>query len=681
MSKRVFIVRPFGTQQGVNFDRVEETLIRPALDRIEAISPEGGTTKEIVEQGNIREDMFRELVTADLVIADVSIHNANVFYELGIRHGLRLNATFLLRANIDTYPFDLQTDRYLAYDRENPAQAVDELARALKATVESGRVDSPVYEVLPSLPAPDPAVLRVVPRDFREEVERAHQSGLRADLRLLAEESRTFSWGTEGLRTVGRAQFNLAALRGTKETFAWLLQQRPDDVEANQRLATIYERLAREDGRPDYLALSNQAIQRVIDSLVPSSWERAEACALKARNIKSRWRQAFAAKTGQDARAAALQSPELNEAFENYALGFGQDLNHFYSGLNALALLRIRIDLAGALPDVWTSGFDTDEDAQRALDACNARFAQLAAAVRLSVEASQRALDRRPDEDKRLWIGISSADLAFLTGTRPRAVAQRYREALAGVPRFVLGSVRQQLELYEQLEVRAAFVKEVLPVVDELGAGQGVRATSDAEQFGRVLLFTGHMVDAADRTGPPRFPPTELAEREARRLIREAVAQERALESGRIVAISGGACGGDILFHEVCAELDVESRLFLALPPRQFSAESVRRGGPQWMERFFQVCERLPPRVLSESKELPVWLRGKKDYNIWRRNNLWMLFHALALNAKTLTLIALWDQGKADGPGGTEDLVEQVDSRGYKVVRLPAERLRALAST
>ena len=76
-----------------------------------------------------------------------------------------------------------------------------------------------------------------------------------------------------------------------------------------------------------------------------------------------------------------------------------------------------------------------------------------------------------------------------------------------------------------------------------------------------------------------------------------------------------------------------------------------------------------------------MWLRRKKEYDIWRRNNLWMLFNALALNAKTLTLIALWDQGKADGPGGTEDLVRQVGSRGYKVVRLPAERLKTLGST
>ena len=52
-----------------------------------------------------------------------------------------------------------------------------------------------------------------------------------------------------------------------------------------------------------------------------------------------------------------------------------------------------------------------------------------------------------------------------------------------------------------------------------------------------------------------------------------------------------------------------------------------------------------------------------------------MLFNALVLNMP-LTLIALWDQGPADGPGGTTDLVAQVDGRGQKVVRLEAERLK-----
>lgn len=609
MSKRVFIVRPFGTQEDVNFDSVEEMLIRPALERIKAISPEGGTTREIMEQGNIREDMFRELVTADLVIADVSIHNANVFYELGIRHGLRPSATFLLRANVDKFPFDLQTDRYLAYDRENPAQSVEDLVRSLQATLDSGRVDSPVYEVLPTLPPPDPIVLRVVPRNFREAVERARQSNLRGDLRLLAEEGRTFSWGTEGLRIVGRAQFSLEALRGARETFERLREVRPDDVEANQLLATIYQRLASQqpEHEKEYRALSSQAIQRVIDSLAPDSWDRAEAYALKGRNIKARRRAAFAAKTGADAQIAALQSPALAELLECYAAGFGQDLNHFYSGVNTLSVLRIRIDLAKTLPDVWTSGFETDDDAKRELDASESRFQQLAPAVRLSVEATQHALQRQPDPEKQLWSSISAADHAFLTATRPKAVAQRYREALLGAPSFAFNSVRQQLDIFAQLDVRMPFVKEVMPVVAELEAGYDPGTAHGSAQLGRVLLFTGHLVDAPDRQLPPRFPPTQGAELEARRMIREAVAQERALESGRMIAIASGACGGDILFHEVCAELNIESRLFLALPPNLFSAESVKRGGEQWIERFFRLCERLPPRMLAEN---PTCRRG-----------------------------------------------------------------------
>jgi hypothetical protein len=194
----------------------------------------------------------------------------------------------------------------------------------------------------------------------------------------------------------------------------------------------------------------------------------------------------------------------------------------------------------------------------------------------------------------------------------------------------------------------------------------------------RVLLFTGHMVDEPGRS-EPRFPPTRVAEDEARRLIRHSIEEERKLEPGTIVGIAGGACGGDILFHELCHEMGIESRLFLALPQGDFSATSVQHGGKDWVERYNRLCERVTPRVLSDTEELPAWLRGKKDYTIWQRNNLWMLFNALALDAKSLTLIALWDNGPADGPGGTRDLVAQVTSRGHKVDRLPAERLRELA--
>jgi hypothetical protein len=53
-----------------------------------------------MEAGYPRRYVF-SVLTADLVIADISIHNANVFYELGVRHALRDKKTFLIRCARD----------------------------------------------------------------------------------------------------------------------------------------------------------------------------------------------------------------------------------------------------------------------------------------------------------------------------------------------------------------------------------------------------------------------------------------------------------------------------------------------------------------------------------------------------------------------------------------------------
>jgi hypothetical protein len=81
---------------------------------------------------------------------------------------------------------------------------------------------------------------------------------------------------------------------------------------------------------------------------------------------------------------------------------------------------------------------------------------------------------------------------------------------------------------------------------------------------------------------------------------------------------------------------------------------------------------------MMESEELPKWLRGKPGYDVWQRANLWMLFNALALRGKELTLVALWDTGDGSGPGGTDEMVSQVRASGHKLLRLPAEELKSL---
>ena len=195
-------------------------------------------------------------------------------------------------------------------------------------------------------------------------------------------------------------------------------------------------------------------------------------------------------------------------------------------------------------------------------------------------------------------------------------------------------------------------------------------------KLGRIILFTGHMIDAPGRK-TPRFPaPKEGAARQA---IREAVQKELSLSGGIAFGVAGGASGGDTLFHEVCGELGVPTKLFLALPPEEYVQESVLSGGPQWVERFHRILASHPPRILSEARKEPEyqprWLREKPDYGIWQRNTLWMLHNVVAERADGIILIALWDRKAGDGPGGTADVVQKASERGAKIVILDTNTL------
>lgn len=657
---RAFIVRPFGTKNDIDFDRVERELIDPAL---EAAGVAGRTTAEILKQGNIRVDMFQRLLTADLVVADLSIHNANVFYELGIRHALREKRTFLLRCDGDKYPFDLQTDRYFVYRKDDPAASLGGLTEALRHTLASDDQDSPVFRSLPHLRQQDRSSFLVVPRDFREEVERAKREKHPGDLELLAHEARGFEWECEGLRLVGQAQFALKAMHGALDTWEALRQLDGDDPEANLRLATIHERLGD-------LVDADLAVKRVLEQARANPKDRAEAFSLTARNAKTRWRSDWEKLPEDRRRDEALRSPHLETSLEAYAKAFQEDLNSFYPGLNAVAMLRVLTELAAALPEVWAERFDEPQQGAPQLAARQRQAAELAAAVRTSLAAERARLERELRRD--VWIDVSAADLTLLTSDRPKRVADTYRKALAGADAFAEEAARNQIALYERLGVMADNVAAALAVFSP-PVQRAVRG-----QAGRILLFTGHMIDERGRS-EARFP----ADREAvaRQALREGIERERTL-APITCGIAGGASGGDILFHEVCAELGIPTRLFLALPKAQYLVESVQAAGPEWVERFNRLYKGQPEvRELATTKELPNWLvERQSEYTIWQRNNLWLLYNALAERDEEVVLIALWNGKGGDGPGGTADLVQQATARGAKVVVLNSDELFGLRS-
>ena len=448
---QAFIVRPFGVKNGIDFEKVDRELISPALDRL---GMTGRTTMEIARAGNIRADMFHLLLTADIVVADISIHNANVFYELGVRHALRDRCTFLLRASIDEVPFDLKTDRYLTYLQDDPKASLEALVNALAETRRKRVVDSPVYSMLPGLLAPDPSVFIVVPEDFREEVTRARLNREKGDLRFLASELTGLPWRREGMRVVGEAQFKLGDMKYASETWEWVRTELPDDLQANLRLGTIYQKLGD-------LVRSDEALNRAVNNKEIGSEDLAEAHALLGSNAKTRWLADWKAQADiAGAQKEALRSPFLFTSLDEYRRGFETDPSHYYSGLNALAMATMLCELAAMQEDVWRERYeDEDEAALRLKEYRNLR-SQLTGAVEFSLRAQKQRLER--EERKDPWLALSFADYGCLVGKTN--VKQLYRDALAGLDPFAEQVARKQMEMFGKLGCLPKQVEAVAPL-------------------------------------------------------------------------------------------------------------------------------------------------------------------------------------------------------------------------
>jgi hypothetical protein len=88
------------------------SIVEPALEsfnltvvRADKIDKPGMITKQIMDY----------LVRAKLVVADLSFHNPNVFYELAIRHAMRLPTVQIIRKD-DRIPFDVNQARTIEID-------------------------------------------------------------------------------------------------------------------------------------------------------------------------------------------------------------------------------------------------------------------------------------------------------------------------------------------------------------------------------------------------------------------------------------------------------------------------------------------------------------------------------------------------------------------------------------
>ena len=109
----------------------------------------------VIDQRSVLSDIVLGIEGADLIVADLTGLNPNVFYELGIAHGLGI-PTVLITQSIDELPFDLRSYRASEYStRFDEAQKLKDFLREVGGEAAKGGVKfaSPVADFLPDGPA------------------------------------------------------------------------------------------------------------------------------------------------------------------------------------------------------------------------------------------------------------------------------------------------------------------------------------------------------------------------------------------------------------------------------------------------------------------------------------------------------------------------------------------------
>ena len=188
----------------------------------------------------------------------------------------------------------------------------------------------------------------------------------------------------------------------------------------------------------------------------------------------------------------------------------------------------------------------------------------------------------------------------------------------------------------------------------------------------RVILFSGHMVDAPDRAAP-RFPPACVPAAAAQ--IAAALDQLQAGPDD--LGLTQGAAGGDLLFAEAAQEHGMALQFLQPFSEAEFIERSVRPvcDGDDWVARYRAVAARLanPPQVIPAPTAGAAPPCDARD-NPFERCNRWLLDTALA-HGDQVWLLCLWDGQGGDGAGGTAHMVGEVQRHHGHVIHIDCRRL------
>lgn len=362
-----FMVMPFGTKptgldpsQGpahVDFDALWNNAFKPLIEELgyTPFRADADTGALIIQE------MIERLAYADIVVADVSIPNANVYYEIGVRHAARSTGCVLLSADWAKPVFDLAQMRRLTYSL--PTESVDELQAAeirqslLAGIAAMAEEESPVLHIVPGIATLDVELNQVDARrdqmfdkhkikQFQDELERIN--GLKASIdqiRCMEVETETDKSAkraaalkikdkVESQTTVSNS-IRIEVMRLLRDCGDWgdvvdyidsamppRLRQNPTIQE--QRLLAL-----------SYSSTELDAVSH-LNLLIQTSGPSSERYGLLGGRFKRLYKKA------KEAGREKETKKYLNKAIESYENGMMQDLNDYYPTCNLPALLRLR---------------------------------------------------------------------------------------------------------------------------------------------------------------------------------------------------------------------------------------------------------------------------------------------------------------------------------------------------
>lgn len=130
---RIFVVMQFGEP----YDSLYKEVIQPISSTIGFKAFRGD---DVFRPGVILQDIRRGIVESDVIIAEITPVNANVFYELGYAHALEKPTILLANRNVEKLPFDISGYRVIFYDDAiRGKRGIEETLRKHLESIQSGQ--------------------------------------------------------------------------------------------------------------------------------------------------------------------------------------------------------------------------------------------------------------------------------------------------------------------------------------------------------------------------------------------------------------------------------------------------------------------------------------------------------------------------------------------------------------